>query len=77
MQKTLFIMATFTITISDKTNKTKYLLGLIRELAKTEKKYITVENTPNAETIKALEDSKNGVVTKAKNKNDFLNKLNA
>ncbi len=35
-------MATYTITINTKTNKTKYLLGLIKEIAKTEKKYINI-----------------------------------
>ncbi len=35
-------MATYTITINDRTNKTKYLLRLIKEIAKTEKKYINV-----------------------------------
>lgn len=57
-------MATYTITIKDGTNKTKHLLGLIKEMAKTEKEYITVENTPNAETTAALEDSKAGRVVK-------------
>ncbi len=33
-------MASYTITIKDKTNKTKHLLGLIKEIAKTENKYI-------------------------------------
>lgn len=70
-------MATFTITISDKTNKTKYLLGLIKEIAKTDNKYISIENTPNAETLKAIEDSKKGNVTKTKNKKDFFNELNS
>lgn len=70
-------MATFTITISDKTNKTKYLLGLIKEIAKTDNKYISIENTPNSETIKAIEDSKKKNVVKTKNKEDFFNKLNS
>jgi hypothetical protein len=70
-------MATFIITINDRTNKTKKLLDLILELAKTETKYITVEHKPNAETIKALEDSQNGRVTRTKDKKDFFNKLNS
>ncbi|WP_016776723.1 hypothetical protein [Anaerophaga thermohalophila] len=70
-------MATYTITIKDKTNKTKHLLGLIREIAKTEKKYISVEHSPIAKTLKALEDSKNGRVTKTKGKKDFFSKLNS
>jgi hypothetical protein len=70
-------MATYTITINDKTNKTKHLLGLIREMAKTEKKYISVEHSPNAETEKALEDAKKGRVTKTTGKKDFFSKLNS
>ncbi|MCF8371851.1 MAG: hypothetical protein K9H64_09525 [Bacteroidales bacterium] len=69
-------MATYTITIKDRTNKTKYLLGLIKELAKTEKKYITVDHAPNDETIEALEDSKTGRVIKSESKKDFFSKLN-
>lgn len=45
-------------TISDQNNKTKHLLGLIKEIAKTEKEHIIVEHAPNAETLKALNDSK-------------------
>jgi hypothetical protein len=70
-------MATYTITINDRTNKTKHLLGLIKEIAKTETKYISVEHSPNAETIKALEDAKLGRVTKTKGKKDFFAKLNS
>jgi len=70
-------MATYTITISDRTTKTKHLLGLIKEIAITEKEYITIEHAPNGETIKALEDSKAGKVIKTKNKDDFFAKLNS
>jgi hypothetical protein len=70
-------MATYTITISDRTNKTKHLLGLIKEIAITEKEYIKIEHAPNAETIKALEDSKAGRVVKTKSKDDFFAKLNS
>lgn len=70
-------MATYTITISDRTIKTKHLLGLIKEMAKTENEYITVEHAPNAETLKALEESKAGKVVKSKSKEDFFAKLNS
>jgi len=69
-------MATYTITISDRTNKTKHLLGLIKEIAKTEKDYISIGFTPNPETVKALEDSSSGRVTKTKTKDEFFAKLN-
>ena len=70
-------MATYTITISDGSNKTKHLLGLIKEIAETEKEYITIEHTPNSETLKALQDSKSGKVVKTKSKEDFFSKLNS
>lgn len=70
-------MATYTITISDRTIKTKHLLGLIKEMAKTENEYIIIEHTPNTETLKALEDSKSGQVVKTKSKEDFYAKLNS
>jgi hypothetical protein len=68
-------MATYTITISDRSNKTKHLLGLIKEMAKTENEFIIVEHAPNAETLKALEDSKTGKVVKSKSKEEFFAKL--
>jgi hypothetical protein len=70
-------MATYTITISDRSNKTKHLLGLIKEMAKTENENIIVEHAPNAETLKALADSKSGKVIKAHSKEDFFAKLNS
>jgi hypothetical protein len=70
-------MATYSITISDRSNKTKHLLGLIKEMAKTDNEYITIEHAPNAETLKALEDSKSGRVVKTKSKEDFFAKLNS
>lgn len=70
-------MATYTITIKDRTNKTKHLLGLIKEIAKTERDYISIDNTPNDETLKAMQDTKEGRVTKANNKKDFFAKLNS
>lgn len=70
-------MATYTITIKDRTNKTKHLLGLIKEMAKTEKNYISIDNTPNEETVKSMQDAKAGRVTQANNKKDFFAKLNS
>jgi len=68
-------MATYTITISDRSNKTKHLLGLIKEIAKTEKEHIIVEYAPNSETKKALSDSKSGKVIQTHSKADFFAKL--
>lgn len=56
-------MATHTIVINDRNNKTKYLLGLITEMSKTEK-YIEVDPAPkpNKTTLKAIKDVENGRV---------------
>jgi antitoxin component of RelBE/YafQ-DinJ toxin-antitoxin module len=70
-------METITLKIDTRNDKGKHLLMLIKEMAETEKEYITIEHTPNAETIKALEDSKAGRVVKTKNKEDFFAKLNS
>jgi hypothetical protein len=70
------IMAKYTITISDRTNKTRHLLGLIKEIAKTESKYITIEHEPNVTTLKAMNDAREGRINKTRNKQDFFSKLN-
>jgi len=69
-------MAKYTITISDRTNKTKFLLGLIFEIAKADKN-IEIDRKPNFETEKAIADSINGVITRTRSKKDFFNKLNS
>ena len=70
-------METITISIDTRSDKGKHLLRLIKEMAETEKEYITIEHTPNAETLKALKDSKSGRVVKTKSKEDFFSKLNS
>jgi hypothetical protein len=70
-------MATYTITIRDRTNKTKYFLGLIKEMSKTENDNVIVEHAPNTETLKALADSKSRKVIKTHSKEDFFAKLNS
>ena len=46
-------------------------------MAKTEKNYISIDNTPNEETVKSMQDAKAGRVTQANNKKDFFAKLNS
>jgi hypothetical protein len=70
-------METITLKIDTRNDKGKYLLGLIKEMAEKEKEYITIEHTPNAETLKALKASKSGRVVKTKGKEDFFSKLNS
>lgn len=56
-------MATITVRINNTTRRGKYVIGLLRELARTGKD-IHLENTPNAETVKAIEDAEKGKVVK-------------
>lgn len=58
-------MATITVKINNTTRRGKYVIGLLRELARTGKD-IHLENTPNAETIKAIIDAEEGRVVKIK-----------
>jgi len=52
-------MTTITLKINEKSKKGKYLLGLIREMAKEESLIEIVYNTPNEKTLKAMEDAEN------------------
>jgi|GEM_PF-575713 antitoxin component of RelBE/YafQ-DinJ toxin-antitoxin module len=70
-------MAIHTIIIEDKTNKTRHLLGLIKEMAKSEK-YIIIDpvQKPNKVTLQAIEDAENGRLYKAENIEDLFKQLN-
>ncbi len=70
-------MATYNITISDKTPKTRHLIGLIREMSKTEAEFIQYMPMPNNETIEAINDVENGKVIRANDKEDFFSQLEA
>ena len=68
-------MATHTILINDKSNKTKYLLGLIKEMSKSEKNIIVDPTNFNKESLKAISDVESGKVYKASNVTDLFKKL--
>jgi hypothetical protein len=51
-------MATVTIKINAKTQKTKYLLGLISEIAKEDKNVEIIESEYNPEFVKEMLKSK-------------------
>lgn len=51
-------MATVTIKINARTQKTKYLLGLISEIAKNEKNVEIIESEYNPEFVKEILKSK-------------------
>ena len=62
-----------TIIIDERTKKGKSLLDFLEKFG--DEDFIKIEK-PNKETIRAIEDSRNGKVIKTKNLNDLLNKLN-
>lgn len=66
-------MATYTVTINERTKVGKDLVAYLSTL----KGVVTIEHKPNEETIEALEDVKAGRVTRSKNKADFFAKLNS
>ena len=60
-----------TVIINNKTKKGKLILDLIREMNCGE----IIEEDPNEETIKAIQEARNGELKKAKNSNDLSDKL--
>jgi len=69
-------MTTFTIKISSRSKKAKYLLGLISELARTDKGIEIIESpTPNRTTRKAMKDAETGQVTRAESVDDLFDNI--
>ena len=62
-----------TIIINEKTSKGKSLLEFLKKFENEE--FIQIEKTPNQTTVKAIEDSRNGKVTRTKNVADFMKKI--
>ncbi len=60
-----------TVIINNKTKKGKLILDLIREMNCGE----IIEEEPNEETIKAIQEARNGELKKAENSNDLSDKL--
>ncbi len=67
-------MSTITIKVNNSTKRGKYIIGLLREMAKTGKD-IKIENVPNAETIKAIKDAESGNVKEAANVDDLFDSI--
>jgi hypothetical protein len=69
-------MTTVTIKISTKSKKAKLLIGLIEEMAKTDKGIKIYETPlPNSITQKALDDAEKGKVKRAKSVDDLFNSI--
>ena len=66
-------MSTVTIKITTRSKKTKYLLGLIEELSKSDKGIKIYDKVlPNSFTLKAMDDAKKGHVRKAKSVDELF-----
>jgi len=69
-------MTTVTIKISTKSKKAKHLIGLIEEMAKTDKGIKIYETpVPNSITQKAMDEAEKGKVKKAKSVDDLFNSI--
>jgi hypothetical protein len=65
-------MSTVTVQITTRSKKAKYLLGLIEELSKSDKGIKIYDSpSPNAITLKAMDDAEKGNVKRSKSVNDL------
>jgi antitoxin component of RelBE/YafQ-DinJ toxin-antitoxin module len=69
-------MATVTVTIDSKSKRGKHLIALLSDMAKHGND-IHVENLPNNETIKAINDARAKKGIKAENIDDLFKQLEA
>lgn len=69
-------MSTVTVRIKSNSKRGKYILAILSDMAKLGNE-IELENIPNAETVKAIEDVRKGNVTKCENVADLMDKLKA
>jgi len=67
-------MTTITLKINEKSKAGKLLTGMIELLSKN-KSDVEIISTPNFETLKAMEDAKNGKVIRAKNAKELISFL--
>ena len=69
-------MSIVTVRIKSNSKRGKHILAILSDMAKLGNE-IELDNIPNAETIKAIEDVRKGNVTKCENVADLMAKLNA
>lgn len=67
-------MSTITIKINNTTKRGKYIVGLLREMAKTGKD-IKIEKIPNEETIAAMKDAESGNVLKVNSVDELFDSI--
>jgi hypothetical protein len=70
-------MTTIKLTINERTGKGKHLLALLKELAKSDKDIILIENEnePNSETLKAMKEAEVGLVTMVDSVDELFNSI--
>lgn len=64
-----------TVTINERTSKGKLLMEILRKFEN--EGIISFEKKPNAKTKRAINDVKNGKVTKCDSVDDLMKKLNS
>jgi hypothetical protein len=64
-----------TVIINEKTEKGKKLLDFLKSFSG--ERFIKIEKEPNETTKKAIQDAREGKLTKAKNVNDLMEQLKA
>lgn len=69
-------MSTVTVRIKSNSKRGKHILAILSDMAKLGNE-VELENIPNAETVKAIEDVRKGNVTKCDNVSDLMAKLKA
>ena len=69
-------MSTVTVRIKSNSKRGKHILAILSDMAKLGNE-IELDNIPNAETTKAIEDVRKGNVTKCENVADLMAKLKA
>jgi len=69
-------MATVTVKINSKTKRGKHLIALLSDMAKHGND-IQLENVPNDETVKAINDARAKKGFKAQNVDDLFKQLEA
>ncbi|OFY90551.1 MAG: hypothetical protein A3K10_10235 [Bacteroidetes bacterium RIFCSPLOWO2_12_FULL_31_6] len=68
-------MTTITLKINEKSSLGKLFLEFVKTFV-SEKKGVEIVNTPNAETLKVIEDAKKGIgVNKVKNSAELFKQL--
>lgn len=67
-------MATYTLSINEKSDKAKNFLKFLEDYAR-DNRFVHIEKMPNRETKKAIEDARNGKLHKANSVEELFNSI--